>query len=51
MVEASKKFSRLPDPLNDRHCKEVPCPPNKPLENKVLFPYSGIPLYYQLIKT
>ena len=41
MVDSHQSFSCLPDPYQDRACNQVPCPPNKSLESKVLFPYSG----------
>ena len=35
------KVELLPDPLGDRQQKDVERPPNKPISQKVLFPYSG----------
>jgi hypothetical protein len=40
MVESSiPNIDYLPDPLGDRQCPSVECPPNKPLNPSVLFPY------------
>ena len=44
MVESVNKFECLLDPLKDRAVPTLETPPNKPIEAKVLFPYSGI--YY-----
>jgi hypothetical protein len=48
MVESapSGKFECLPDPLKDRICSTLPCPPNKPISSKYLFPYTGIHINY-----
>ena len=35
----------LPDPYNDRQ-PNVPCPPNKPIAESILYPYKGIPIPY-----
>ena len=34
-------FSSLPDPFGDRMVKEVQTPPNRPIAEDKLFPYSG----------
>lgn len=41
----SIKISRLPDPSNDRVVKDLPRPPNKPLDNPQIFDKKGKPLY------
>jgi hypothetical protein len=42
MVESiTSKISMLPDPYGDRSAKSIDPPPNKPLENSFLYPYSG----------
>ena len=42
MVESlSSKMNFLPDPCDDRSVKTLEPPPNKPLKQAHLFPYSG----------
>ena len=41
MVDSSAKENQLPDPYGDRQVKNCEPPPNKPIEQKVLFPHSG----------
>ena len=49
MVEnLAAKISFLPDPCSDRQAKTVEPPPNKSLDKKYLFPYSGKIYYYKL---
>lgn len=40
-MEILNKVDLLPDPCNDRACKTVDCPPNKPISAKILYPFSG----------
>ena len=42
MVDSVPKFDSLPDPLRDRQVSTLEPPPNKPLDTKYLFPYTGI---------
>lgn len=44
MVEA--KFNLLPDPCNDRPVKSVEPPPNRPIDQKLLFPSTGTHLFH-----
>lgn len=41
MVDSSAKANQLPDPYGDRQVKNCEPPPNRPIEQNVLFPYSG----------
>ena len=42
MVDSyASKISALPDPYDDRAAKQVVPPPNKPLDQAVLYPYPG----------
>lgn len=46
MVDSiASKMSVLPDPYDDRAAKNVETPPNKPLENEYLYPYTGKTIY------
>ncbi len=36
----------LPDPTGDRKVPTLDPPPNKPLSDKILYPYKGMPLAY-----
>ena len=41
MVDSGAKIKVLLDPCGDRQVKSCEPPPNKPLDQKVLFPYTG----------
>lgn len=42
MVDSNPQFDCLPDPYKDRQLNTCEPPPNKPLNSRLLFPYSGI---------